>query len=139
MTEPPFYFQAFMHSIETTVLRLWEEFPAMSDKDVEYVYDKLKDYFKKKSQGKDVEEPETISERKQVLIDELLNTIDLREEMEADSPFINNPEYKPTGRPIPNLPAFYLMALNRLIKSLRMWRKEFGSKGYLSFIRNHVI
>ncbi len=139
MKEPPFYFQPFMHAIESAVLQLWDEFPALNDKDVEFVYDKLKEYFRKKSQGKKLEEPETSSERKQALIDELLNIIDEREELEADAPCINSTEYMPTGIPIPNLSAFYMMCLNRLIKSVRMWRKEQGAKGYLSFIKTHVI
>ena len=139
MQEPPEYWQPFMHTLETTVLRLWDEFPSLNDNDVEYVLEKLKEHYRKVSQGKSPEEPETSSERHQALIDELLNAVDMREEIEGDSPFINNPDYAPTGRPIPNLAALYVMCISRLIKSVRMWRKERGPKGYLTFIRSHVI
>ncbi len=139
MHQPPEYFIPFMHTIETTVLKVWEEFRSMNDKDVEFAYEKLKDYYKKTNQGKSPEEPETSSERRQALIDEILNAIDMREEIEADIPFINHPDFKPTGIPIPSLAAFYMMCFNRLIKSVQMWRKEFGPKGYLSFIKKNVV
>ncbi len=139
MQEPPEYFLPFMHTIESTVLKLWKELRSMNDSDVEFVYEKLKDYFRKKVQGKDLGEPETSSERRQALIDELLNAIDMREEIEADIPFINDPDYAPTGVPISSLASFYMMCFNRLIKSVRMWRKEYGPKGYLSFIDKHVM
>ncbi len=128
-----------MHTIETAVLKLWKELRPMNDNDVEFAYEKLKEYFRKKAQGKDMEEPETSSERRQALIDELLNAIDIREEIEADIPFINDPDFAPTGMPISSLAMFYMMCFNRLIKSVRMWRKELGPKGYLSFIEKHVM
>lgn len=139
MQEPPDYWLPFMHSLETTIIALWSEYPSLNDKEVEFAFEKLKDYYRKISQGKSPEEPETTSERRQALIDELLNIVEEREELEADNYFINHSGYAPTGKPIPNLAAFYVMALNRLIKSVRMWRKERGPKGYLSFIRDHVI
>ena len=139
MQEPPEYWLPFMHNLETTVLAIWSEFSFLSDKDVEFAYEKLKIYYRKVSQGKSPEEPETTSERRQILMDELLNMIEIREEENIDSFFINHPDYAPTGKPIPNLAAFYVMALNRLIKSVRMWRKRSGPKGDLSFIRDHVV
>ena len=139
MQQPPDYLLPFMHTMETTVLEIWAEFPALNDKDVEFVYEKLKDYYKSVHQGKSPEEPETSSERKQALLDELHNKIDEREEMEADIGYINNPGIKPAGVPITSLAAMYVMCFNRLLKSVQMWRKELGAKGYLTFIRNHVI
>ena len=46
-----------MHTVEQTVSRLWEEFPRLPDKDVEFVYQALKDYCKKRAKGVEPEEP----------------------------------------------------------------------------------
>ena len=46
-----------MHTVEQTVSRLWEEFPRLQDKDVEFVYQALKDYCKKRAKGVEPEEP----------------------------------------------------------------------------------
>lgn len=139
MTQPPDYFLPFLYSVETTVLELWKEFRSLNDKDVEYAYEKLKDYYKQISQGKSPEEPETSSERRQALIDELLNVIEEREETGEDAPFINDPKYAPAGIPISSLAAFYTMCFSRLLKSAQLWRKEAGPRGYLGFIKEQVI
>jgi hypothetical protein len=134
MKEPPFYQQAFMHSIESTVLRVREEFPKLLDDDVAYVYEKLTDYYQLLAKGKEAEEPLSTSERRQALIDETLNIIEEREEMGADSTFINNPQIKPNGNPIPSLPIFYASCLKTLYKSVRFWSKEGGKTAYLNYI-----
>lgn len=133
------YQQAFLHSVEQTVLMVWKDFPNLQDKDVEYAYQNLKDYYRKLTKGADCEEPLSTMEKRQALMDELLNKIDLREEMEADTYVVNNPDIQPDGRPVPNLPMFYARCFSRLIKSVRMWRKELGQTGYLSFIQNFVL
>ena len=137
--EPPFYLQPLLHSIEGTTRDLWAEFESLTDKDVEWVYERLQVYYKQLASGKQVEEPLSTSDRKQALIDEILNIIDVREEMEADSGFINDPETAPGGRPIPSLAAMYVMAFKRLQQSARFWRKNGGPQGYLSFISSAVI
>lgn len=137
--EPPMYQQAFMHSIEQTVLIVWKEFPHLQDKDVEYAFQNLKDYYRKLAKSADCEEPLSTMEKRQVLMDEILNRIDLREEMEADAFVVHNPDIQPNGFVIPNLPAFYARCFSRLIKSVRQGRKQFGSTGYLHFIRDLVL
>ena len=137
--EPPAYQQAFMHSVEQTVLMVWEELPHLQDKDVEYAYQALKDYYRKLAKGAESQEPLSTLEKRQALIDEILNKVDLREEMEADTFVVNNPDIQPDGRPVPNLPMFYVGCFNRLIKSVRHWRKERGSRGYLNFIKDFVL
>jgi hypothetical protein len=52
---------------------------------------------------------------------------------------VHNPDIQPNGFVIPNLPAFYARCFSRLIKSVRQWRKQFGSTGYLHFIRDLVL
>ncbi|MCR9288340.1 hypothetical protein N8684_00785 [bacterium] len=138
MGEPPIYLQAILHTIESTTISIWEEFRLLKDKDVEYAYGKLKEFFQKKAQGKSIEEPLSSIERRQILMDEILNMLEAREEMEADSHFINNPDIAPNGIPIASLPALYVMGFNRLIKSVRFWRKEFGEQGYLGYVSKFV-
>jgi hypothetical protein len=133
--EPPDYQKGFMHSVEKTVSVLGEEFPKLHDKDVEFVYQALKDYFKKSAQGTDCEEPLSTIERRQALMDEILNSIDTREDMEADFHVVQNPNILLNGTPIANLPILYATCFNRLVESVRFWRKERGNRGYLSFIK----
>lgn len=138
MANPPGYLMPVLHSIETTVLSVWNEFPQLKDKDVEFVYDQLKTYYKKRLQGKEIDEPISTIARNQALIDEILNFIDVREEMEADLGLINNPAIMPDGRPILDLSALYVYAFNTLTNSVRLWRKN-TSGGYLKFIKENVL
>ena len=123
------------HSIEKAVMAVHEEFPKLADKEVEFAYEQLKKYFIQKSRGKEVEEPLSTSERKQVLMDEILNALEAREETEEDDYLIMNDDIRPDGRPIASLEVYYASALNRLIKSERTWRKR---GGYLKFIRENI-
>ena len=138
MTEPPVFLQGLLHSIESTALNIKEEFAALNDKDVEWVFGKMKDYYKQVGHGKSPAEPDSTIERRGVLIDEILNIIDAREEMKAEIEYINKPEYTNNGAPIPSLGALYYMGFNRLEKSVRFWRKnrEFG--GYLGYISRFI-
>ena len=136
MKEPPAYLHDILYDLERTVLTLWAEYPALNDKDVEYVYSKLKDYFKKRSQGKDLDEPDSTFERREALIDELLNLLDSREESGADEHLLNDPEKQPAGYVIRSLPALYAICFNRLHESVRFWSKN---GGYLQFIRQYVL
>lgn len=138
MTEPPFYLQAVLHSIESVVRDLFAEFDAILDKDVEWVFEQLQQYYKQLASGKNVEEPLSSLERRRALIDEILNILEEREAIEADLGCINNPDCAPGGRPIPSLAALYVMGFKRLQQSVRFWRKKNGAKGYLFFISNHV-
>ena len=97
-------------------------------------------FFKYKlgTRDKDVEEPTSPSDRKQDLMDEILNILEAREEMEADNHFINNPNVRYGEHIIPSLPTLYVFAFKRLQQSARFWRKEFGVKGYLKFLSQHV-
>lgn len=139
MKEPPRFLQPLLHSIETTIISLNEEFPKLSDKDISYAYEQLKNYFDQQKRGKDAAEPLSSSETRQALIDELLNIIDEREEMQADESYINNIDCTIGQHTVPSLPALYYTAFNRLLKSQRNWTKEDGNRGYLSFIKAHVI
>jgi hypothetical protein len=134
MKEPPSYQQAFMQSIEMTVLTIREEFPKLLDEDVVYAFEQLTNYYQMLGKGKEAEEPLSTSERRQALIDEILNIIEEREEIGADVPFVNNPQVKPNGNPIPSLPIFYASCLKTLSKSVLFWKKEVGKTGYLNYI-----
>ena len=138
MTEPPQFIQPLLHSIESTTLTVKEEFSTLDDKDVEWVYGKLKDYYKQVGRGKTPKEPDSNIERKGVLIDEILNIIEEREEMDADIDCVNDPDCTNNGVMIPSLGMLYFMGFKRLEESARFWRKnrEFG--GYLKYISHFV-
>ncbi|MGH1435658.1 MAG: hypothetical protein ACRBG0_14520 [Lewinella sp.] len=138
MKQPPLYQQAFMQSIESTVLEIREEFPKLLDGDVVFAFDQLVTYFQTLAKGKEAKEPLSSSDRRQALLDEILNVIEEREELEADSSVVNNPEIKPNGNPIPSLPAFYATCIKTLSKSVRLWSKEGGKTGYLNYISNFL-
>lgn len=123
-----------MQTIESITLMVYAEFPSMLDTDVEFAYENIKAYYKALATGKEPEEPLSTSDRRQALMDEILNAIDDREELEADLHVINNPNIQPSGKMIKSLPAFYMRCMGPLVKSVRFWRKENGKRGYLSFI-----
>lgn len=133
-TPPPYYQQAVMQSIESTVMIVREEFPNLIGADVEYAYQQLKEYYQGITKGKTMKEPTSSSERRQILMDEILNIIEEREEVEADLGIINNPDIQLDGKLIRSLPVLYLSCFIRLYKSARFWRKENGKTGYLQYI-----
>jgi len=49
MGKPSEFLYPILHDIEQTVLDLKEEHTFLKDKDIEWCYDQLKDYFRKKS------------------------------------------------------------------------------------------
>lgn len=138
MKEPPIYLQPLLHTLEQTVINLYEEYPKMVDNDVEFVYEKLAAYFKAQIGGKEIDEPQSSKDIRQDLIDEILNAIDLREELQADIAIINNPEIRHGEHHIPNLAFLYRIAFKRLQASAKFWRKTNGKKGYLNFVSNYV-
>ena len=135
---PPNYLMGLLMDIEGTLINIYKEFPLLTDKDVEWCYDQLREYFKKSAKTSHVEEPLSQSERKQALIDEVLNLLDQREETGADDVVINNPAIHPTGEPIPSLAMLYVMAFKYLRRSVRFWRKEAGARGYLEYIKQMI-
>ena len=101
-------------------------------------YEKLKDYYKKLSVGKQVEEPYVNSDKIQDLIDTILDIIDLREEIDADVQYINNPNCVFfENRTIKSLSEFYRVGFGILCKSVRFWKKQKGTS-YLKFISENV-
>jgi len=138
MTEPPFYLQPILQSIESVAVAAKEEEPRLDDKDVEWVYGKMKDYYKQVRQGKTPNEPTSTIERKDNLIEGILTILDFREKQKTDIEFINNPEFTNNAAPIPNLAALYYNAFNRLEKSARFWRKNREYGGYLGYISNFL-
>jgi len=138
MGVPPDYLTDLLEAIEQTVVDLLKEYPRLKDADVEYVYEKLGKYYKTKASGKAIEEPESSIERRQDLMDEILNTIDAREEAKTDASIINNPAIRHGEHIIRSLELLYALSFKRLKNSVKFWRKENGPKGYLSYIGNFL-
>lgn len=134
MRMPPDYLLGLLQTIEQATINVHEEFPKLEDNDVEWVYDQLLKFYKKRISDKNTEEPLSSIERRQILIDEILNIIDEREEMEADISIINNPNCINGGSLIPSLEILYSLAFKILRNSTRFWRKKDGKKGYLNYI-----
>ena len=138
MSIPPDYLTDLLQAIERTVVNMHEEFPRLKDADVEYVYEKLGKYYKTKASGKAIEEPESSIDRRQDLMDEILNTIDAREEANIDAEIINNPAIRHGEHVIRSVELLYTLSFKRLRSSVRFWRKEHGPKGYLTYIGNFL-
>jgi len=138
MKMPPDFLQPLLHSIESIISEIHKEFPRLIDKDVEAVLAQMEKYYKTRMTKKDLDDPESLSEKKQALIDEILNVIDAREEMKADSDCIKNPEVLHGEHQIPSLEHLYIIAFKRLQKSVRYWRKKDGVKGYLTYTSNFL-
>ncbi len=137
-TRPPDYLLPVLYDIEKTILALYEEFPRMVDADVLWCCEKLHDYYKKTAQGKELEDPESPIQRKQDLMDELLNTLEGREAEGMDSELINNPDYRQGEAVYSSHAMLYAAAIKKIRDSVRFWKKE-GKTGYLTFIKNQVI
>jgi len=135
---PPEHLQPLMHSIESVTIKIHNELSQITDNDVEWVYEKLLLFYKKKISNADLEEPLSSIDRRQVLLDEVLNIIDEREQIEADSPFVNNPDFTNGGSVIPSLELLYTLAFKTLRNSVRFWRKKSGSKGYLEYVKEFL-
>ncbi len=133
MKVPPEYMQPLMHSIEESVIEVYEEMPKLADVDVEWAYQKLIIYYKAIASGKNVEEPLARSEKKQAVVDEILNRLDLREQLKADESIINNPNYTYGEKMYTSLAMLYLRAFKRLEDSAKFWRKQNGRTGYLDY------
>ena len=138
MTEPPEYMHPVLYGIEKTILALYEEFPRMVDADVLWCCEKLHDYYRKTAQGKELEDPESPIQRKQDLMDELLNLLEHREEESVDKDLINNPSYRQGEAMYSSHAMLYAAAIKRIRDSVRFWKKS-GKTGYLSFIKRQVI
>ncbi len=138
MTEPHPALQPLLHTIETVVSNTWKEYPRLSDKDIELTYEQLKEYFRKVSQGKDVDAPVSAADSRMTLIDAILDAIEVREDLHADDHLVMSPNFQPAGYLVPSLESLYVMAFNRLVESVRFWRKEAGRTGYLKYISHFL-
>ena len=135
---PPDYLLPLLFNIEKTVLEVATDYPKLVDKEVEQIYTQVRAYLLETSRGKDIDEPYSSIKRKDELIEAIFKMLDSREQENLDEEYINNPDYAPGGIPFRNLDHFYTTALRYLIKSAKRWRKEFGPKGYLTFIRSQI-
>lgn len=135
---PPDFLEPILYSIEKAVINLYEEMPYLLDKDVEFAYSKLEKYYSDLAKGRKVDEPEVVSDRKQAIIEEVLNAIDIREELKGDVHLVNQPE-NTNNVNYPSLASLYVKCFKILGTSVRNWRKRNGVKGYLTFINNHVL
>jgi hypothetical protein len=136
MKVPPDFMLLSMQAIEATVLDLRDEITKITSKDVEFVYEKLGNYYKQKMVNSNTEEPEVRSDMKQALIEEILNMLD--ENKARDAKFINNEDYTIGGFMIPSLEDFYYKIFSSLQSSARFWRKKEGAMGYLNYIDNFI-
>ena len=137
MRKPPEFILPLLHSIESIVIQYSKE-NRIDDRMIGMSYEKLKDYYKKLSVGKQVEEPYVNSDKIQDLIDTILDIIDLREEIDADVQYINNPDcIFFENRTIKSLSEFYRVGFGILCKSVRFWKKQKGTS-YLKFISENV-
>jgi len=139
MKVPPDYLMPILYGIEKTILEIYEEFPRMVDADVLWCCEKLHDYYRKTAQGKEMEDPESPIQRKQDLMDELLNTLEDREKEEIDIESINNPDIRQGEAMYTSYAMLYAAALKRVRDSVRFWKKKGGKTGYLSFIKDQVV
>lgn len=137
-TSPPDYLLPILMEIEMTTLRFSKEFRRMQDKDVEWVYDHLHNYYQGLSKNKEIDEPLSSMNSRQGLSDEILNLLETREEAGADSHLVDSIQYMPSGFPIPTIYHAYATCLRYLIRSAKGWRKEFGAKGYLKFLDSQI-
>lgn len=135
---PPEYLLPLLYNIESTVLSVHDLVPQMQDKDVEEVYEALKEFYQQLAQDKDVFEPRSTKRAKQALISGIIESLDNRIENGLDEDLLNNPFCMPGGKYFAFEEAVYAHCFNYLLKSVRFWRKENGPTGYLRFIAGQI-
>lgn len=135
---PPDFLQPSLFSIEEAVLLTDKDHPRLEDKDVEQVFDQLRDFYKKLAQGQSPEGPTSSLSRKQALLDRIMIHLAMRKELGEDVEYLQNPRYTLGGRTIPRVETLYATAFNYLRRSVRFWRKQKGAKGYLGFLQEHM-
>lgn len=138
MANPPEYLQPILMHIEMVVVRLSNEYPILKDKDIEWCFSRLKDYYSHTSSGRSVDEPSSNSESKQDLMDEILNLIEERIEAGDDFELVNTPHYTNGGKQYENISKVYAVCFSYLYKSAKLWRKGKHLITYLSHIRAHL-
>lgn len=139
MGRPPEYLMGTLHSIESEVVKCYKEFPRLLDKDIEWIYDKLFNYYRSLSRGKQVDKPLSTSNQKQAVIDEIVNKLDIGRAIGADADKNIIGQVKHGTRVIDSLEMLYELAFKTLRDSARFWRKKDGKTGYLDFILGSVI
>ena len=138
MTPPHPLLEPLLFSIESIVISTWKGNPRLQDKDVAWVYEQYKTYFRAVGGGSDVPEPTSTTTYRETLLMDLWEMLLLREELQADGELVENPAFAPAGRPLRQLEEVYIMAFNRLHKSVRFWRKTGGVRGYLNYVKEYV-
>jgi hypothetical protein len=119
-----------LHTIETATAITYSLYPALKDKDVEYIYTVFHTYFKGEVQGRELPEPDSSSKVKSGMIDLIFQLLEQGEESETFNDLIDG-SYAPAGRPVSRVEELYVMAFNYLRKSVRLWRHKDGERGYL--------
>jgi len=135
---PPEYLMGLLLHIEVVVLDTCKENPSLIDKDIEFVYQKLERYFKTLASGKIVDEPSSTFKNKEILIDAILDALDERDEENMDDFIIQDVNYLYDNKTIPSIDYLNMLAFKRLAKSVKMWRKKDGRKGYQNYIADFL-
>lgn len=135
---PPEYLRPIMFSIEQAVVKTYAEHRRLRDKEVEEIYDRFQDFYRKLAHDKEPYEPTSTRADLQTLIDAILRNLDLRQETGLDEHLVNNPDYRHGNSPYSSIEALYAKCFSYLRKSARFWRKESRGNGYLNFISNQL-
>lgn len=135
---PPEEIHPILFRIEAATVDTRRKYDRLSDDDVEFVYQKLYDYYSKSAKGSDPKEPSSTVRRKDELITRIFNILESRYEEGLDEHLVNSQRFQPSGFPFRNEDAVYALALKHLIRSVRLWRKKDGKKGYLRFVSEHI-
>ena len=135
---PPQQIHPILFRIEAATVDLSKRETRLVDDDVEFVYQKLYDYYNKSAKGSDPKEPSSTIARKDELITRIFNILEARYEEGLDEHLVNNAQFQPSGFPFRNEDAIYALALKYLLRSVKRWRKRDGKKGYVTFVKSQL-
>lgn len=138
MSTPSEYLYPILEDIERTVIDLKDEYSFLKDKDIEWCYGQLKDYYRKKSINKPAVEPESNADAKQDLMDEILNRLDERIEDGLDNHLLDSLIDTNGDKAYANSNEVYSVCFNHLIKSVKFWRKNKNAPSYLAHIKANI-
>ena len=126
-----------LFDIERTTVTFSRKYPRLVDKDIGAVYNAYREFFVGLSQGRDLDDPYSTLHHRRHLIDKLWKVIVYRERRGADD-FVPDGDLVIGGRVITSYGQMYALGFNELRKSVRLWSKRGGPKGYIKFVRERV-
>lgn len=124
-------------AIEYAVAHTLRRFKNMQDKDIEWVYEKYRNYFLAVRQGKEPAEPDSTRSDRSELTDYLWECLLKWEDASGPEGLLDG-SFRHGNRTVTTVEELYVIAFNDLRKSCRIRRQMDGPRGYVKHAQEWV-